>query len=470
MRQVASNFRRVTRAAFKFVDLFAGIGGFHAALSAMGGKCVYAVEIDPFAAAVYKRNWGMDPLGDITKVTSDKEVLVPDHDILCAGFPCQPFSKSGAQRGMDETRGTLYWNILRVIQEKKPAIVLLENVRNLAGPRHRHEWQVIIETLKEEGYQVSEEPAIFSPHLLPPNRGGRPQRRERVFITATRLPEGILSAVDVQPAVSLLPVSGWDPQTWNLVDDLPLDPDHKVEGCTLTDDEVNWLNAWDDFVRIIRKARPDRRLPGFPIWADEWVDRKKLNAKKLEGLPDWKINFLIKNAEFYTAHKAVLDAWARKWGVFSDAFPASRRKLEWQAQDTLSLWDTLIHLRPSGIRAKKASYIPTLVAITQTSIVGSRERRLSTREAARLQGLPEWFNFGDQSAPSTYKQLGNGVSVGAVWHVLRSHVARDEELLKKLNPRLTRAILGSPESPDQRLSEMVGPLKEKAGSSQRGEG
>ena len=85
-----------------------------------------------------------------------------------AGFPCQPFSKSGAQRGMDETRGTLYWNILRIIQGRKPKVVVLENVRNIAGPRHMHEWQVIIETLRDEGYRVSETPGRVLSHLLPP--------------------------------------------------------------------------------------------------------------------------------------------------------------------------------------------------------------------------------------------------------------------------------------------------------------
>ena len=113
------------RAPFTFVDLFAGIGGFHAALSGMGGECVYAVEIDKRAALVYEQNWGMNPLGDITLDVTDDEVTVPPHDILVAGFPCQPFSKSGAQRGMEETRGTLYWSILRIIKEHHPAICLL---------------------------------------------------------------------------------------------------------------------------------------------------------------------------------------------------------------------------------------------------------------------------------------------------------------------------------------------------------
>ena len=110
-----------------------------------------------------------------------------------------------------------------------------------------------------------------------------------------------------------------------------------------------------------------------------------------------------------------------------------------------------MHFRPSGIRAKKPNYLPALVAITQTSVIGPRKRRLSTREAARLQGLPDWFNFGDQPDSATYRQLGNGVSVGAVWHVLRAHVKRDEDVLKLTAPRLLSAILKSPDNPDDVL-------------------
>ncbi len=451
----------MSRPAFTFVDLFAGIGGFHAALSAMGGECVYGVEIDPAAAAVYRRNWGMDILGDITADASDTTMRVPRHDVLCAGFPCQPFSKSGAQRGMEETRGTLYWNILKVIQVRRPAVVLLENVRNLAGPRHQHEWDVIIDTLRSEGYRVSGAPAVFSPHLLPRELGGRPQVRERVFITATRLPRGRGHSPVAEPVADNRPIAGWDPWTWNLDEGLPLDADHEVEGCELTDAERLWIDAWDDFVQRMWEARSGRRLPGFPLWADHWVIPSSLDERELEHEPKWKADFMRKNAAFYAEHRKVIDRWTKRWDVYSDAFPPSRRKLEWQAQDTPRLWETVMHFRPSGIRAKRPTYLPALVAIAQTSIVGSRGRRLSPREAARLQGLPEWFDFGGQSPAVTYRQLGNGVSVGAVWHILRRHVERDQDVLRVTRPALLEAVFKAPGCPDEVLEQM-GPDRDDA--------
>lgn len=447
------NLDPVSPSSFRFIDLFAGVGGFHAALSAYGGECVYAVEIDRKAAAVYSRNWGRDPLGDITADANDEMMNVPRHDVLVAGFPCQPFSKSGAQRGMDETRGTLYWNILRIIEERRPKVVVLENVRNIAGPRHVHEWQVIVETLREQGYRVSETPGIFSPHLLPPDRGGRPQVRERVFITATHNPDGIDAALPVRPPVSANDVvDGWDSkEEWHLED--ILDDSHNVPGCELATTERLWIDAWNDFVELMWEIRNGRRLPGFPIWADSWREyREPISV----DTPAWKASHLSKNYEFYAGHKEVLDDWAARWGIFTDAFPPSRRKLEWQAQDTPRLWDTVMHFRPSGIRAKRPTYLPALVAITQTSIIGPRERRLSPRETARLQGLPDWFDFGNQPSSATYKQMGNGVNVGVVWHVFREHVKRDEDVLKRTaaGRRIISSVLSAPPSPDARLSGM----------------
>lgn len=430
---------------FRFVDLFAGIGGFHAALSALGGECVYAVENDAEAAGVYERNWGMPALGDIVDDTTDR-MSVPKHEVLAAGFPCQPFSKSGFQRGMDEARGTLFWNICRILEVRRPSVVLLENVRNIAGPRHRHEWEVIIRSLRELGYRVSSEPVVFSPHLLPPERGGRPQVRERVFVAATYV--GIRAArSEVDPSVPHGPVDGWSPLEWSLDEHLPVEDvisTDQLLRLRLTASETLWVEAWNDFVTTLRAAGVTK-LPGFPVWVDAFVHVNDLLLE--DGTPAWKANFLRKNAAFYTEHRELLEAWLARWDYLRD-FPTSRRKFEWQAQDTPSLDDTIMHLRPSGLRAKRATYVPALVAITQTSILGDRRRRISTREAARLQGLPEWFEFGDQPDAATYKQLGNGVNVGAAYHVLRQHVLTNLAAVRKRAVGLAAAVETSSASPD----------------------
>ena len=441
--------------AFTFIDLFAGIGGFHAAMHAFGGECVYAVEIDNNAATIYEKNWGIDPRGDITKDATDTTMTVPKHDVLCAGFPCQPFSKSGAQLGMEETRGTLYWNILNIIEKRKPALVVLENVRNLAGPRHIHELKVIVSTLRDAGYLVTDEPIIFSPHLLPPSRGGRPQVRERVFIVAVRKPNSTKDANDQldAPPVNNQPVDNWTKMNWDLKKHLPLlDRRRKVsESCELSQSELWWLDAWDEFVREMWELREGKRLEGFPLWGNDWEPIETLEIE--EGTPKWKRNFLIKNAQFYSDHKKFIDHWTKKWDFYSDKFPPSRRKFEWQAQDTPDLWSTAIQMRPTGIRAKQLTYLPALVAITQTSIIGPYKRRLSVREAARLQGLPDWYDFGEQADSASYKQLGNGVSIGALWHVVRESVHAYKEILEKTAPDLAESVLTSKKSPDTSLKQ-----------------
>ena len=121
----------------------------------------------------------------------------------------------------------------------------------------------------------------------------------------------------------------------------------------------------------------------------------------------------MKNSDFYTENKTLLNRWLKKWN-YLEHFPQSRRKFEWQAQDSKTLWETIMHFRPSGIRAKKATYVPALVAITQTSIIGKHKRRVTIRESARLQGFPDWFDFVDQPNSLTYKQLGNAVNVGVI--------------------------------------------------------
>nr|QOV08952.1 DNA cytosine methyltransferase [Candidatus Nanopelagicales bacterium] len=444
---------------FKFVDLFAGIGGFHGALSALGGECVYASEIDRQASLVYLRNWGIQPAGDITQAANDSVMDVPNHDVLVGGFPCQPFSKSGKQKGMDEARGTLFWNIARIIEVRKPKLVLLENVRNIAGPRHAHEWEIIIKTLRELGYRVSSVPFVVSPHKIHPVNGGRPQVRERVLICATKIPSQTRHLHE-EPGLPNMTqsYSDWNPMDWKLATDLPLESGLKSKQrseYSLSEQELLWLECWGDFVDRFRKNFPKEKLPGFPIWVDDWIESNHLVIKR--GIPKWKSDFLRKNSEFYTAHQKVLDKWLKDWNGLAD-FPPSRRKFEWQAQETKSISQTLVHFRPSGIRCKSNTYAPALVAITQTTVVPSKKRKLTIREAARLQGFPEWFDFLDQANGITYKQLGNAVNIGVIYNVLKAQVLRDIDLLEN-DDDLVQSILSAPLNPDARIAHFGDTLK-----------
>jgi len=436
--------------SFRYVDLFAGIGGFHGALSALGGTCVYASEIDRAAARVYLRNWGVLPEGDITLAANDFTMDIPEHDVLVGGFPCQPFSKSGKQLGMEEARGTLFWNIAKIIEVRKPKLVLLENVRNISGPRHIQDWKIIINTIRDLGYRVSNKPFVVSPHQIHPAHGGRPQHRERVLICATLIPKGFrfISSEPGLPDVELIK-HNWSSENWNFAKDLPLEESTNKEYLReflLSDQEKKWIEVWSDFVQIFQ-SKKGSTLPGFPLWVDYWKERSKIRISR--DTPEWKKIFILKNINFYLQNKKAIDSWLKKWDNLED-FPASRRKFEWQAKDAKSLKDTLIHFRPSGVRCKVANYAPTLVAITQTTILPKKNRKLTVREAARLQGFPDWFDFAGQSSSASYRQLGNAVNIGVVYNVLRSQVVRDLELLGG-SMTMAKSILAAPDSPDAKL-------------------
>lgn len=160
----------------KYIDLFAGIGGFRLALDSLGAKCVFSSEIEKHAIDMYKKNFGDDSECDITKL--DPSIL-PDFDILCAGFPCQAFSISGKQKGFaDKTRGTLFFDIVRVLKTKKPSAFILENVQNLEKHDKGNTLFVMIKTLNELGYSVSYK-------VLNAKDFGVPQNRERIIIVGS---------------------------------------------------------------------------------------------------------------------------------------------------------------------------------------------------------------------------------------------------------------------------------------------
>lgn len=165
-----------TLTGLSFIDLFAGIGGFHYALSSFGAECLYASEWDKPAAETYSINHGIVPDGDITKVN---ERDIPEHDILCGGFPCQAFSISGKQKGFEDTRGTLFFDIARIVAYHHPRVLFMENVKNLAQHDHGRTLNVILDTLDELGYTTYYK--ILNSGLF-----GIPQHRERIYIVCFR--------------------------------------------------------------------------------------------------------------------------------------------------------------------------------------------------------------------------------------------------------------------------------------------
>lgn len=156
----------------KFIDLFCGIGGIRLGMDSQGFECVFSSDINTECQRTYNENFGEEPFGDITQID---EKSIPDHDILCAGFPCQPFSISGKQKGFDDTRGTLFFDICRILNEKKPSVVFLENVKHLVHHNNGKTLQTILDKLEDLGYSVSWK-------VLNGADFGVPQNRERIII------------------------------------------------------------------------------------------------------------------------------------------------------------------------------------------------------------------------------------------------------------------------------------------------
>lgn len=418
--------------AFDFIDLFAGIGGFHQAMVNFGGECVFVSEIDKQAIGVYERSWlsdGFAVSGNIDDFIHAKKTDVPVHDVLTAGFPCQPFSKSGHQRGINETRGTLFWSIARVLEHRKPKLIILENVRNLVGPKHKADYLRMVRILREIGYAVPSIPTIISPHQIPESLGGTPQHRERVFITGVYVGKRkALALSSIDPLVSSAEIKGWTKVEWSLEKYLDKVSSSRIpKYARLSETELKAILVWDDFVKVLR-SNGIGKLPGFPVWTEFLRDRNRIRIPR--DTPSWKRNFIEKNSELYEENSNVISKWIDSSGL--ESLTPSMRKFEWQAGDELSLNDTLLQFRPSGVRVKKRSYVPAFVAINQTSVLVKERRKLLVEETARLQGFNSRINFGLQEPSASYKQIGNAVHPGVVSFVMARLVERATELGRPL--------------------------------------
>lgn len=445
--------------AFKFIDLFAGLGGFHFALEELGGKCVFASELKEDLRKLYQVNFpGCRIEGDITKIEPED---IPAHDILCAGFPCQPFSQAGKRQGFkdEHDRGNLFNYICAILQKHRPRYVLLENVANLKGHDNGNTWDVIYHQLSDSvengglNYEVKQ--MILSPHQFQ-----IPQHRRRIYIICENRDYGKLDNFQFPTTTT---------RRCNICRIIEEDDKDYIP---LKKETRNQLSVWQEF--LDQCVSHEVEIPSFPIWAMEFgatydyhlapakqsicdLQGKKgklgspivgnsideclsclpiyAQSKKDNTFPDWKIRYIEQNRDFYVQNRK----WLNKWMLKIQNFENSHQKMEWNCgrENVLpTLSDKIIQFRASGIRVKLPTYSPALNLVgTQIPILPwitlpkskentkeSRGRYMTRKEAAKLQGMMK-LKFGDDnfklSVPRSFAALGNAVNVTIVKHLAK---------------------------------------------------
>jgi len=426
--------------AFRFIDLFAGLGGFHVALNELKGRGVFAAEWEPKLRALYKVNFGIDAWGDLNDLSSDKLIgqSVPDHHVLTAGFPCQPFSKAGDQLGFKDTnQGNLFFKVHQILRVKRPRYFILENVPNILKHDGGRTRTTIIRLLEELDYSVDVQQ--FSPHEF-----GIPQVRDRAYFIGSH--EGLDHFE--WPAKHKHPTK----IHWVLRGE-------EDSGRPIPEQTLEAIDMWGDF---LRRSPASLKLPSFPIWAMEfgatypyedetpsgvWARRpvwglRQMGFKGSFGqplectideqtkripshanragdarFPQWKRTFIRQNREFYQTNRRWIDPWIAKWRP--QDFPSSFQKMEWNAQgEERDIDNFVLQVRASGLRVQRATTSPSLIASTDTQVpilganLTGKRRYMTPAECAGLQCL------GGIQLPASdldaYRALGNAVNARVV--------------------------------------------------------
>lgn len=408
----------------KFIDLFAGLGGFHKALHELNHECVFASELDSTLREVYKTNWGIEPRGDIRGIVNNDIESIPKHDILCAGFPCQPFSKAGNQAGMkDEERGTLFDEIIKILSYRKPKFFILENVPFIRQHDNEATWNYMHHQLAKLGYEVDHE--VYSPQDF-----GIPQHRERIFIV------GSLQGLEHFSFKEI------DEHKTALIDIHEFIEERPVKFKALPKAHQECLKLWQRFIDQIPK---DTKLPGFPIWGMEFGATYpfetsypfKLSASELgefkgnfgislrgmskekqrenmpsysrveKAFPQWKRSYIRQSRAFYQDNKKHIQEVVKEIAKYDSQ---SWQKLEWNVGNgKRRITDYILQFRASGIRVKKVDFFPSLVCTnTQIPIIGWQKRYITKEEGLKLQSLEGLILPPNDNA--AFKALGNAVN------------------------------------------------------------
>ncbi|EQA46275.1 putative modification methylase HhaI [Leptospira broomii serovar Hurstbridge str. 5399] len=414
----------------KFIDLFAGLGGFHIALTKLGHDCVFACEIDEELRNIYSDNFGIRPEGDIRKINLKS---IPKHDILCAGFPCQPFSKAGFQKGFNcPDYGDLFEYVYKIIKFHNPKFVFLENVPNIVKHNNGKTWKTIVDKLENIGYNINHN--VLSPHFY-----GIPQIRERVYIICTKkyIPSFSWPGHKKTKDLSIKSILDTDPQNYK----------------PLSKNKIQCINAWQI---LLDKLPKDIEIIS-PMWAMEFganypfeeytpskigfsklknfkgsfgKSLKTVNENNISSLiptyaltkedkfPKWKIEFIKRNREFYKQNKSVIDHWLH----LIKEFPPSFQKFEWNCKgEKRIIWNNLIQFRASGVRVKRPVTSPALISMTtqQLPIIGWQKRHMTFEECLKLQSLNK-LKYLPESNTGKFRAVGNAVNANIVEIIAKS--------------------------------------------------
>lgn len=384
--------------SLKFIDLFCGIGGFHQAFYRLStnhnlnSHCVMACDIDKNCRKNYVENYSIEPEPDVCKIDIKQ---LGDIDVICGGFPCQPFSNAGKKKTLNDERGLLFDEIMKIAKEKKPKFMFLENVKHILKVGEGEVIKYIKHKLDTHGYKVQ----IFN---ISPHEYGIPQQRERVYFVCIRDDVHNGSDLELIKPYSEIKIKDY------------LDTKEDIDSKYFIDGDIlECLEAWDEMIKIFdvgEKISPT-------IMINEHYNNH--TQEEFDNYADWRKQYITANLPLIEKYKPQWDLWYKK----HEEILLKRKiygKLEWQVgkiKENDSIFNYFIQIRQSGIRVKKAEYFPTLVAISQIPIYGKEKRYITPRECARLQSFPDSFKI-DESDKNSYKQFGNAVNVDNVYSII----------------------------------------------------